>query len=148
VYARKGSSIWLISGAVETGVYIYRGELLGLMAIHLILLAVNKLDKQLPGLVKIYSDCLGALGRVTSLPANRLPSRCKHSDILKNIMVNCSNLSFSCQYLHVSAHQDEKMSYEQLPRPTQLNCRMDMPPQKASYGVWKEKRYPRRMCSH
>jgi hypothetical protein len=28
----------------------YRGELLGLMAIHLILLAVNKLDKRLPGL--------------------------------------------------------------------------------------------------
>ena len=103
----------------------YRGELLGLMAIHLILLAVNKLDRRLPGLVKIYSDCLGALGRVTSLPANRLPSGCKHSDILKNIMVNCSNLSFSCHYLHVSAHQDDKKSYEQLPRPTQLNCRMD-----------------------
>jgi hypothetical protein len=76
-------------------------------------------------MVKIYSDCLGALGKVTSLPTNRLPSGCKHSDILKNIMVNCSNLSFSCQYLHVPAHQDEKMSYQQLPRPTQLNCRMD-----------------------
>jgi hypothetical protein len=103
----------------------YRGELLGLMAIHLILLAVNKLDKWLPGLVKIYSDCLGALGKVTSLPENQLPSGCKHSDILKNIMVNCSNLSFSCQYLHVQAHQDKKMSYQQLPRPTQLKCRMD-----------------------
>jgi hypothetical protein len=76
--------------------------------------------------VKIYLDCLGALEKVTSLPANRVPSSCKHSDILKNIMVNCSNLSFSCQYLHVLAHQDEKMSYQQLPRqPTQLNCQMD-----------------------
>ena len=36
----------------------YRGELLGLMAIHLILLAVNKLDRRLRGKVKIYSDCL------------------------------------------------------------------------------------------
>jgi hypothetical protein len=79
----------------------YRGELLGLMAIHLILLAVNKLDKRLTGRVKIYSDCLGALGRVRSLPENRLPSGCKHSDILKNIMVNCSKLLFSCYYLHV-----------------------------------------------
>lgn len=75
--------------------------------------------------MKIYSDCLRALEKVTSLPENQLPSGCKHSDILKNIMVNCSNLSFSCQYLHVPAHQDKKMSYQQLPRPTQLKCRMD-----------------------
>jgi hypothetical protein len=94
-------------------------------AIHLILLAVNKLDKRLQGRVKIYSDCLGALGRVTSLPENRLPSGCKHSDILKNIMVNCSKLSFTCEYLHVRAHQDKKFSYQQLSRPTQLNCAMD-----------------------
>ena len=61
----------------------YRRELLGLMAIHLILLAANKMERRLHGCVKIYSDCLGALGKVTSLPDNRLPSRCKHSDILK-----------------------------------------------------------------
>jgi hypothetical protein len=51
----------------------YRGKLLGLMAIHLILLAANKLVPNLPGLVQIFSDCLGALKRVTSLPENRLP---------------------------------------------------------------------------
>jgi hypothetical protein len=113
----------------------YRGELLGLMAIHLILLAVNKLDRRLRGKVKIYSDCLGALGRVTSLPENRLPSGCKHSDILKNIMVNCSKLSFACEYLHVRAHQDEKCSYQQLPRPTQLNCAMDGEAKGALWGL-------------
>jgi hypothetical protein len=83
----------------------YRGELLGLMAIHLILLAVNKLDKRVPGLVKIYSDCLGALGRVTSLPANRLLSGCKHSDILKNIMVATAatypSAASICMYQHI-----------------------------------------------
>jgi hypothetical protein len=103
----------------------YRGELLGLMAIHLILLAANKLEAALPGLAKIYSDCLGALKKVTSLPETRLPSGCKHSDILKNIMVNCSKLSFGVEYLHVSAHQDDKLSFQQLPRPAQLNCCMD-----------------------
>jgi hypothetical protein len=85
----------------------YRGELLGLMAIHLILLAINKVHPDLPGNMQIYSDCLGALTRVSTLPANRLPSGCKHSDILKNIMVNCSQLSFDCEYLHVEAHQDD-----------------------------------------
>ena len=46
----------------------YRGELLGLMAIHLILLSVNKLHQNLAGNVEIVSDCLGALKRVTYLP--------------------------------------------------------------------------------
>ena len=42
----------------------YRGELLGLMAIHLILLSINKINPTLQGLVKISSDCPGALDRV------------------------------------------------------------------------------------
>ena len=82
----------------------YRCKLFGLMAIHLILLVANKLDRNLSGAVKIFSDCLGMLNKTTSLPANHLPSGCKHSDILKNIMVNCSKLSFDCIYLHVEAH--------------------------------------------
>ena len=93
----------------------YRGELLGLMAIHLILLAVNKVHPQLRGKVRIvYSDCLGALNKVTTLLTNRIPSGRKHSDILKNIMIHCSNLSFDCEYLHVEAHQDESKAYLQL----------------------------------
>jgi hypothetical protein len=38
-----------------------RGELLGLMAIHLILLSINKLHRDLCGSVEIVLDCLGAL---------------------------------------------------------------------------------------
>jgi hypothetical protein len=46
----------------------YCGELLGLMAIHLILLAVNKCNPDLPGSVQIFSDCLGALDKKENLP--------------------------------------------------------------------------------
>jgi hypothetical protein len=46
----------------------YRGELLGLMAIHLILLCVNKIYNKLVGSVEIVSDCFGALKQVTYLP--------------------------------------------------------------------------------
>ncbi len=60
-----------------------RGELLGLMAIHLILLSVNKIHQNLGGSIKIVSDCLGALNRVTYLPPYHISSRCHHSDILK-----------------------------------------------------------------
>ena len=99
----------------------YRGELLGLMAINLILLAADKVRPDLTGSVDVYSDCIGALEKVSDLPPNRILSRCRHSDILKNIMVNCSDLSFDLTYLHVRAHQDDDAEYHSLSHPSQLN---------------------------
>jgi hypothetical protein len=72
----------------------YRGELLGLMQVHLILLAVQRMAPALEGKIVIYLDCLGALSRVSLLPPGRIPTRCRHSDILKNILVNCGDFTF------------------------------------------------------
>jgi hypothetical protein len=53
----------------------YCGELIRLMAIHLVLLAVNTVVPGLNGLVQIDSDCLGTLSlvaeflHITSLPS-------------------------------------------------------------------------------
>ena len=77
------------------GANVYRGELMGLMAIHLILLAANKVWPSLRGRVVIYSDCLGAIGRVANLPPHHISTKCQHSDILKNIFFNCTSLSFT-----------------------------------------------------
>ena len=86
----------------------FHGELLGLMAVHLLLLAVNTVSPNLSGSATIlYFDCLGALGCVAKLPPYRIPSRCRHLDILKTIMVNCASLSFQWEYHHVAAHQDD-----------------------------------------
>ncbi len=46
----------------------YRGELLGLLAIHLLLLSINKIHPTLEGSTEIVSDCHGALTRVSHLP--------------------------------------------------------------------------------
>jgi hypothetical protein len=54
----------------------YRGELLGLMAVHLLLLVVETVSPGLSGSAAIYFDCLGALGRVATLPPYRIPSQC------------------------------------------------------------------------
>ena len=62
-----------------------------------ILLSINKTAPDLTGSVHIYSDCLGALNKV---------SKCRHLDVLKNIMFHCSSLSFTHIFSHVSAHQD------------------------------------------
>jgi hypothetical protein len=98
----------------------FRGELLGLLAIHLVLLAVTKLRPELSGQVRIVSDCLGALGGVVGLLTGRLPSGLKHSNILKILMVHCQSFSFECIYEHVEAHQDEEKGYHKLVKPSSI----------------------------
>ncbi len=46
----------------------YRGEIMGLMAIQLILASVSKSRPIKEGKVDIYCDCLGALGMVENIP--------------------------------------------------------------------------------
>ena len=103
----------------------YCVELLGLMAVHLLLLAVETVAPGMSGSVTIYSDCIGALDRVAKLPPYRIPSRCRHSDVLKTIMVNCTSLSFHREYHHVAAHQDNHTRWEDLPQAAQLNLACD-----------------------
>ncbi len=100
----------------------YRGELLGLMAIHLILLSANKIHQSLVGSVEIVSDCLGALKQVTHLPQYWIPSWCHHLDILKTILVHCQGLLFTTYYSHIRAHQDNNVIFSKLRRKAQLNC--------------------------
>ena len=69
----EGSSRIIGSFAeASRGASAYRGELLGLMGIHLILLPANKLRPRLEGRAVVFSDCLGALGRVANLPPYRI----------------------------------------------------------------------------
>jgi len=103
----------------------YRGELLGLLAIHLILLGINKINPTLTGSVYIFSDCLGALNRVKNMPSHQIPSKCHNSYVLKMIMIHCSSMSFDRLFLHVSAHQDDRDEFESISREAQLNCACD-----------------------
>ena len=100
----------------------YRGKLLGLMAVHLLLVSVNRINKLLEGSVEVVLDCLGALSRVVHLLPYQIPSHCKHLDILKKILVNCQDLTFSVHYPHIKVHQDDIISFDKLTRKTQLNC--------------------------
>jgi hypothetical protein len=95
------------------------------MAIHLILLSINEIHRNLSGSVEVVSDCLGALNRVTYLPPYRILSRCWHSDILKSILLHCRDLTFTTYYLHIKAHQNENVSFNKLSRKAQLNCICD-----------------------
>jgi hypothetical protein len=119
----------------------YRGELLGLMAIHLILVSMNQVHKFICGNIQVVSNCLGALQRVTYLPPYRIPSHCKHSNILKNILVNCQDLTFSVHFSHIMVHQDNITAFNKLIRKMQLNCICNhLAKQRLNDGVIKPKR--------
>jgi hypothetical protein len=105
------------------------------MGIHLILLAINEVNTGLTGSVHIYSDCFGALDKVKKLSPSQIPTGSAHSDVLKNILVNCSNLSFNWYYSHVDAHQDDCGDCLSLSRPSQLNCSMDSLAKKALWDL-------------
>jgi hypothetical protein len=109
--------------------------MLGLLVIHLLLLAVHKLHPDLGGQVALYSDCLGALGKVADLPQSGLPSSMKHAYILMILMIHCQEFSFDVSYRHVRAHQDNRVHYSNLPRPAQLNCQMDFLVKKVLWGL-------------
>ncbi len=100
----------------------YRGELLGLIAIHLILLSINRMHSNLSTSNKVVLDYLGALKRVTYSPPYRVLFCCQHSDILKNILANLRGLSFTTFYSHLKAHNDDSVSFAKLSRKAQLNC--------------------------
>jgi hypothetical protein len=113
------------SAELSTALNAYCAKMLGLMAVHLILLGINELDPTLARKVTVYLDCKGALDKVGGLPLGHLPEKCKHSDILKNILVNCAKLSYAVVFEHIEAHQDDRMDFHRLSRPAQLNCAVD-----------------------
>ena len=84
-------------------------------------------------LVTIISDCLCTIGRVEHLQPHCIPSRCKHMDILKNILGSCSDLTFQWVFEHVDAHQDDQGAYKSLTGPEQLTCLVDG---KAKKEIW------------
>jgi len=50
-------------------------------------------------------------------------------------MVNCSHLTFTINYSHVRAHQDDLESYHELSHPSQLNCLVDLRAKRAIWGL-------------
>ena len=110
-----------MGGFAETSTHVntHSGELKGLMVICLILKAADQLLGGIEGRAVIYSDCLGALEKVAHLSPHKIPTRCQPSDILKNIIILCNNLSFALVliYSHVKAHQDNHEEFRNLPRP-------------------------------
>jgi hypothetical protein len=103
----------------------YQRELLGLMAVHLVQLGVNKFYPDLVGKVTVFSDRDGTLQKLENLPPLWIPSLCWHANILKNILINCLYLSFQVELHHIKAHKDDLRDFSTLSWQSQLNCAVD-----------------------
>ena len=97
----------------------YRGELLGLMCIHLILLSFNKTWPGLQGKVDTYSNCLGTLNSQESA------SSPYSFQVQALLLANCGNISFDRYFTHVEAHQDNCKGWNVMDYPAQLNSGCD-----------------------
>ena len=73
----------------------------------------------------LFAHLFQQLDWPAGLPPNRITTRCRHSDILKTILVNSSGLPCSCIYEHVKAHQYDNGKYDTLLHQSQLNCYCD-----------------------
>lgn len=103
----------------------YRGELLGLLAIHAFLLAVETIYLLPPayrGLV--VCDNLGALNKAQE-KRKKIPAGAKHADIRRCLRKARAKLVGSLTYKHVYGHQDKKKKWHQLTVLEKLNCKCD-----------------------
>ena len=103
----------------------FRGKLLGLLAIHLILHSIQATSFELTGTVQIHSDCTGALQTVSSLPTSGIPPKWQHADILKILSIYGNIPGIDLIFHHVKAHQDDGTQWQHLSRTSQLNCACD-----------------------
>ncbi len=62
---------------------------------------------------------------MSSLPPGRIPTHCRHSEVLKNILVDCGDFTFQREFCHVKMHQDDSEDFHLLEWPVQLNCVVD-----------------------
>jgi hypothetical protein len=103
----------------------YRGELLGLCAINVVLLAlsiVGNIDNRPQ--VTVWCDNKGAVNRASD-QSRRIKCGRPCADILRLLRSIRQELHLSASYIHVKAHMDDKLRWEQLSLEQQLNCHCD-----------------------
>ena len=103
----------------------YRGELLGLCAINIILLALTKTGNitNRPQ-ITVWCDNKGAINRASD-GSRRIKCGRPCADILRILRSVCHELPLVATFKHVKSHMDDTLSWEQLSLEQQLNCGCD-----------------------
>ncbi len=104
---------------------LYRGKLLGLTAIHHLVGFALDYYCHRTATRCMHCDNKGAL-RQASHKRRRVRTGTKHADLIRNLRYIKGKYRFDVTYLHVKAHQDDMIAYEDLPLVEQLNVMCDL----------------------
>ena len=110
----------------STSASSYRGELLGLCAINVILLALTKtgnITNKPP--ITVWCDNKGAINRASDC-SRRIKCGRPCADILRTLRSIRQDLPLNATFCHVKSHMDNMLSWEQLSLEQQLNCDCDV----------------------
>lgn len=133
IYCTSRKRIIFTSSFCESSKYAgsYRGELLGLLAIHVFLLAITEFyDLRNSSLGTIACDNLGGLNK-SKERRRKVPSNHKHADILRSLRRVHARLRGRLIYRHVYGHQDRRKTWNQMSLLERLNCKCDSLAKKA-----------------
>ena len=106
------------------GASSYRGELLGMLAIHLFLHAVETLCQVTGTGTNVFCDNKGAI-YTFSKKHRRVSTGTKNNDIHRVLRQVQSCMKSSQNHHHVEAYQDDHQRRHRLGLPAQLNCECD-----------------------
>ncbi len=102
----------------------YRGELLGLVALHTLALALAQFYSLEKAAGKMCCDNMGALGQ-SSKVSKRIRTGAKQADLLRAIRTIKSHALLHFQYEHVDSHMDRYKLWRYLTLEQQLNVDCD-----------------------
>ena len=102
----------------------YRGELLGLVALHTLALALAQFYSLEKAVGKMCCDNMGALGQ-SSKVSKRIRTGAKQADLLRSIRTIKSHALLHFQYEHVDSHMDRFKLWRYLTLEQQLNVDCD-----------------------
>mmetsp|Transcript_2344 Transcript_2344/g.5053 ORF Transcript_2344/g.5053 Transcript_2344/m.5053 type:complete len:216 (-) Transcript_2344:943-1590(-) len=103
--SRRRIDVWYAETSVDSNAY--RGELLGLLALHLLLEQAHQVYGQPSQPTSVYSDWKSAIHKISHLNADRSPIRLCQIDVLKLLCLAQSCMAYPPKLLHVQAHQDD-----------------------------------------
>jgi hypothetical protein len=103
----------------------YRGELLGLIALHTFIAAVAKFYRLDLACRKICCNNVLALGQSSKKSRKRVSLGIKHLDLHRTIRTIKCTVKFCMTYSHVHAHQDRILPWSMLTLEQQLNVLCD-----------------------
>ncbi len=102
----------------------YQGELLGLLAIHHLLLSICEFYNIDKTHCKVCCDNIAALQQ-TEWQQQRIKTSASQADVLRAVWTMKITPALYLLYLHFDAHQDRKKLWWQLTLEEQLNCVCD-----------------------